>query len=295
MVNPEALSAQAPPSSGLTIGDLAARTGLSPATLRVWESRHGFPRPSRKESGHRRYDERDVDLIAQVVRRRDSGMRLEVAIAGVALARAAVEEPPGSPSVYAAMRRRHPGLQPQRLSKATLLALSWAIEDECCARAERPMIFGAFQKEHYYRQAEERWAELARIARSTMAFGDFAHLDEPVNSTVMVNLPPDAPMRREWAVVCDAPDYPAMLTAWELPGQSTVPDRQRLFESIWTVDPAAVRDAARACAQVAQQLGHPEAAPLLYELAEDPPPSPRELVQATSLLNRVVAYVDRAR
>ena len=36
----------------------------------------------------------------------------------------------------------HPGLQPQRLRKSTLLAMSWAIEDECCARAERPMIFG---------------------------------------------------------------------------------------------------------------------------------------------------------
>src|SRR3954453_3995058 len=297
MVNPEAVPAQPPASAsgGLTIGDLAARTGLSPATLRVWESRHGFPVPPRKERGHRRYDERDVDLVNQVIGRRDSGMRLEVAIAGVALARAAVEEPPGSPSVYAAMRRKHPGLQPQRLSKATLLALSWAIEDECCARAERPMIFGAFQREGYYRQAEERWTELARIARSTMVFGDFAERSEPVEGTVMVSLPADAPMRREWTVVCDAPDYPAMLTAWELPGQSTVPDRLRLFESIWTVDPGAVRDAARACAQVAQQLGHPEAAPLLYELAEDPPPPPRELAQATSLLNRVVAYVDRAR
>ena len=96
-------------------------------------------------------------------------------------------------------------------------------------------------------------------------------------------------------MVCDAADYPAMLTAWELPGQSTVPDRQRLFEAIWTVEPAAVRDAARACAQVAQQLGHPEGAPLLYELAEDPPPPPAGLLAATSLLNRVVAYVDRAR
>lgn len=109
----------------------------------------------------------------------------------------------------------------------------------------------------------------------------------------MVHLPGDVPMRREWAVVCDAADYPAMLTAWELPGQSTVPDRQRLFESIWTVDPAAVRDASRACAQAAQQLGHPEGARLLYDLADTPPPPPREVLQAASLLNRVVAYVDR--
>ena len=115
-MNPEPLSAQAPDeTSSLTIGDLARRTGVAPATLRVWESRHGFPRPRRRDSGHRRYDEHDVELVTQVLRRRDSGMRLEVAIAGVALADAATGTPPGAPSVYAAMRRRHPTLQPQRL------------------------------------------------------------------------------------------------------------------------------------------------------------------------------------
>jgi MerR family transcriptional regulator, light-induced transcriptional regulator len=279
---------------GLSIGDLADRTGVAPATLRMWESRHGFPRPRRLVSGHRRYDEGDVELVRQVLLRRDAGSRLEVAIAAVALTRAAIAEPPGAPSVFATMRRLHPDLHPQRLTKATLLAMSWAIEDECCSRAERPMIFGAFQKERYYRAAEERWKELARVARSTIVFAGFPQEPAPVDSTTFVVLPDDAPMRKEWAVVCDAPEHPALLTAWELPGQSTVPDKLRLFESIWTVEPAAVRDAARACAQVAQQLGHAEATPLLYELADNPPPPPVELLQATSLLNRVVAYVDRA-
>ena len=82
----------------LTIGDLARRTGLAPATLRMWEARHGFPRPTRRDSGHRRYDERDVELVLQVLRRRDHGMRLEVAIAGVALAEASVGAPPGAAS-----------------------------------------------------------------------------------------------------------------------------------------------------------------------------------------------------
>src|SRR3954452_2228377 len=314
MVTPNSTSTQAPAHSdlpgvpglpgspasepaGLTIGDLADRTGLTPATLRMWESRHGFPRPRRLASGHRRYDERDVDLVRAVLRRRDSGARLEVAIAGVALARAARAEPPGAPSVHATMRRLHPGLHPQRLKKSTLLSMSWAIEDECCARAERPVIFGAFQEERFYRAAEERWAELARVARATTVFAGFpvdpSSVPPEDGPTTFVVLPEDAPMRREWAVVCDAAGYPALLTAWELPGQSTVPDAQRLFEAIWTVDPAAVRDGARACAQVALQLGHHEAAPLLYELADSPVPAPVELVQATSLLNRVVAYVDR--
>jgi DICT domain-containing protein len=305
MVNPRPLSTQARPGtsadepaadppSGLTIGDLSERTGVATATLRMWESRHGFPVPRRLDSGHRRYAEDDVQLVRQVLRRRDAGVRLEVAIAEVVLAWAAASAAPGAPSVYATMRRLHPGLQPQRLKKSTLLALSWAIEDECIARAERPMIFGGFQREHYYRAAQERWAELARVARSTMVFAAFAEDPPSVDRTTFVDLPDDAPMRREWAVVCDAADHAAMLTAWELPGQSVVPDAKRLFEAVWTVEPRAVRDAARACAQVAQSLGHPEGGPLLYELAENPAPAPVELLDVASLLNRVVAYVDRA-
>ncbi len=280
----------------MTIGDLAQRTGLAPATLRMWERRHGFPVAQRRDSGHRRYDERVVDQVLQVIRRRDAGSRLEVAIAGVVLAEASATAPPGAPSVYATLRKLHPTLQPQRLRKASLLALSWAIEDECCALAETPMIFGAFQKERYYRAAEERWTELARVARSTMVFAAFEQEPPPVvGRTSYIDLPDDAPMHREWAVVCDAPEHAALLTAWELPGQSSVRDKDRLFEAIWSVEPTAVRSAARACAQVAQQLGHAEAAPLLYELAENPPPPPVELLRATSLLNRVVAYVDRTR
>lgn len=284
-------AASAVPAS-LTIGELARRTGLKPATLRMWESRHGFPRAQRRDSGHRRYSEGDVEVVRQVLRRRDSGARLELAIAEVALMQAAVQAPPGAPSVYAVLRRLYPGLQPQRLRKSTLIALSWAIEDECCMRAEPSVIFGGFQTERYFRSSEERWTELARISQSVMVFAEFADGAQSAASVTLVNLPADAPMRREWAVVCDAPNYPAMLTAWELPGQSTVPDRQRLFEAIWTVEPAAVRDAARACAQVALQLGHQEAAPLLYELAENPPAAPSELLKVQSLLNRVVAYVD---
>ena len=272
----------------LTIGDLARRTGLTPAVIRMWESRHNFPGPRRLPSGHRRYAERDVELIHGVLRRRDAGIRLEVAIA-----EASASSPPATPSVYAELRRKHPHLDAHRLKKTTLLALSWAIEDECCARAQRATIFGGFQREHYYRPSLSRWNELARVARSTMDMAEFTSQPTADERPIRVPLAPDAPMRREWAVVCDASDFPAALTAWELPGQTTVPDRHRLFEAIWTVDPRAVRDAARVCAQVAATAGVAEAAPLLYELAADPSPSRIDPAGMTTLFNRVVAYVDR--
>src|SRR5215208_1482549 len=108
---------------GLPIGELVARTGLSEGTLRMWERRHGFPLPRRRPSGHRRYDESDVELIRRVARHRDAGLSLPAAIARARDSVSDVER-----SVFAGMRRRHPELQPVRLRKAVLLALSRAIE-----------------------------------------------------------------------------------------------------------------------------------------------------------------------
>lgn len=278
----------------LTIGELARRTGLGVATLRMWETRHGFPRSSRLPSGHRRYDAHTVELVKQVVRRRDAGARLESAIATVA----ADSEIP-APSVFAELRRRHPDLLPHRLRKSTLLALTHALEDECCARAQQPWLFGAFQHQRYYTRAKARWAELARTAAGAWALAAFdAGADDDGRGNgahpapVRVHLPESAVMRREWSLVCFAPDLPGAMAAWEVPGQDSVPDLERVFESVWTLHPEAVRDAARTCARVVGELGHDTSAVL--DAVEQPlSPTAGDLQHATSLFNRVVAYVDR--
>jgi DICT domain-containing protein len=270
----------------LTIGDLAHRTGLAPATLRAWEARFGFPTPRRLASGHRRYDERDVALVSQVLRRKDAGVRLETAIAEAAETRAAP-----SVSVFAELRRRQPHLTPRPLRKSTLLALTWAMEDECCARAQRPTLFAAFQHERYYRRAQDRWTELARTARRTVVFAGFDDVT-PTRGITMVDLPHEAPMRREWSLVCDASDHPAALAAWELPGQSGTPDRDRVFESLWTLEPPGVRDAARACAGLVEQLAPDQA--VGFEGLEGTPARPSDDLRAAErMFNRLVAYVDR--
>jgi DNA-binding transcriptional MerR regulator len=288
-MNPDASDAHVPSTDAapghaglLTIGDLAHRTGLSPATLRMWEVRHGFPVPQRLESGHRRYTEDDVHSVERVVRHKDAGVRLELAIV-----RALADAEPAAPSIYAQLRRRHPQLGVHRLRKSTLVALSWAIEDEFCAKADRAVVYGAFQREQYFRRAQPRWTELARVAEAATVFADFAD-SAPDSSPVEVSLPATAPMRREWAVVCDARDLPVVLTAWELPGQFDVPDRDRLFESMWTVDGTVVRDAARVCAKVAGDLGVE-----VRTGAEEREPGLPDLAAVTGLFNRMVAYVDR--
>jgi MerR family transcriptional regulator, light-induced transcriptional regulator len=47
----------------ISIGGLAAGSGVPVETIRNWELRYGFPSPLRLESGHRRYD---IDLIKRL-------------------------------------------------------------------------------------------------------------------------------------------------------------------------------------------------------------------------------------
>lgn len=49
-----------------SIGDVAAATGISPDTIRVWERRYGKPKPVRLPSGHRRYTEEHVRWLRRI-------------------------------------------------------------------------------------------------------------------------------------------------------------------------------------------------------------------------------------
>ncbi|MDQ6837814.1 MAG: MerR family transcriptional regulator, partial [Actinomycetota bacterium] len=103
----------------LSIGELARHTGLTPATLRVWESRYGFPEPSRSAGGQRCYQDHVVDQVRQVLADRAAGLALPVAVD-----RARAGAPEGQTSVHASLRRRHRHLPVHRFTKRALAALS---------------------------------------------------------------------------------------------------------------------------------------------------------------------------
>ena len=287
--------AAAPEHHLLSIGALAERTGVPPTTLRSWENRYGFPRPIRAQGGHRRYPESEVAAVLRVLQHREAGFALEAAV------RLATTESRRPQSVYAELRRRHPELTPRTLSKGTLVALSRAIEDECCARAEQPILFGAFQRESFLRQAYRRWVELARTARAAVVFADLpepgvADAAVPVAALagvlVEVPLPREAALNREWVVVCDAPDLPACLAAVERPGQGDSGDSRRRFEAVWTVDPAVVRHAARVAAGLADEYRPGWRSGGLAGLEDEPPGASADLRRASELLGRMMEYVD---
>ena len=278
-------------ATGLSIREVARETGVSEGTLRMWETRYGFPAPERLPSGHRRYTEDDVVRVRQVARDRDAGLSMKAAIDR---ARGLASEP--EVSIFAGVRRRRPDLQPYLLPKRTLVGLSHAIEDECAARAERPVLFGAFQRARFWRHAKPRWRELARTAHAAIVFADFAQPSVPDDPLQPVELPIGRrdPLGREWSIVCDAPDYAAFLAAWERPGQDDVADAERRFETVWSVEPSLVREAARIAVGLVERTEPRLVDRFVDRLKETPPPSGEELRLVGALTNRMVAYVSEA-
>jgi MerR family transcriptional regulator, light-induced transcriptional regulator len=232
----------APGDASLSIGDLAGATGIAVGTLRMWESRHGFPVARRRDGGHRRYDAAEVARVQRVIEARRQGMSLAVAIERVR------DWTPGAPpSLFAVLREQQPELAAQRLPIAAMQAVSEAIEEECLARAGQPLLAGSFEHERAFRVAEARWRELARTAALAFVLADFARARSPRGGPAEVPVPAASPVRREWAVVCVGPELSACLAGWELPREHG----ERRFEAIWTTDGAAAAATLRVALAVA--------------------------------------------
>lgn len=271
-----------------SIRDVVERTGVAEGTLRMWEHRHGFPVPERLPSGHRRYSARDIDLVRRVAAERGAGMSLAAAIE-----RAMRYGERAAPSVYAMLRHRRPDLEPRTLSKPLMLALSRAVEDESLSRAERPVLFASFQRERFYRASEPRWRELARGAAVTVVFADFERLRAPAGAPAEVPVARDHPLMREWAIVCDSEGHAACLAGWEPPPEPGQLGGRR-FESIWSVEPDVVREAARVCAAIADAVSPELVAGVADRLAaQAAPPAREQLRLAAAITNRTLSNLSR--
>jgi MerR family transcriptional regulator, light-induced transcriptional regulator len=266
----------------MSMREMSARSGVSEATLRMWELRHGFPEPHRRSSGHRRYSELDLARVQAVVRGRESGLSLRAAIE---LAAGQTDEQ--RPSVYAALRARVPGLESQLIAKPGVLAMSRAIEDESMAQAERPLLFACFQRERFYRQSEGRWRELARTSERAVVLADFRRVRRPRQAPIEVPIRASDPVAREWVIVCESAGFAACLAGWERPLEAP---GERAFEVVWTVEAQAVRLAAQICWQLASQGAPRLLADLRERLYDAPVAREHELRSALRLSTRMVRY-----
>lgn len=270
----------------LQIGDLARLTGVAAATLRVWESRFGFPAPARTESGYRRYCEEDVEAVWHVAALRERGVPVAEAIASARQGAQAHD------SIYAAVTGSDPAARPQMLRKSSLVAISRAIEHETMASGCRPIVVGAFQRERFYRAVQHRYLRMAQVADSACVFADFEAVHRAPGRPVELPLRTEDVLGNEWAVIVDAPGFAACLLAWEHPDSSVADDPNRRFEALWTVDPRATRRAARAAARVARRVDASYADELEALLEDRPLAFEEPAPTLTALANRTVGYLE---
>jgi MerR family transcriptional regulator, light-induced transcriptional regulator len=276
---------------GLAIREIADRAGVAAGTIRMWEQRYGFPQPERTPSGYRMYSEDDVETIRRVVAFRNRGLSVPAALerarrwAG----------PTDRPSIYGAMATGERAVRAHVLRKPTLLAISRAIEDETIARAAAPVVFGAFQRRRHYEPVEHRYRRIARAADAVVVFADFDALAGGDGSPVEVPIEPDEVLGNEWAVVVDAPGYAAALLGWEQPESQRdpeLPERERRFEAMWTMDPDVVRRAARVSASLARRADDALGERLDELLADRPLASEAPAPGLEALTNRIVSYME---
>lgn len=268
-----------PPEAGLTISAVAARTGLTVAVLRAWEQRHGFPQPARLDGGHRRYDEGDVARIQRVVAERARGRSLEAAIALVG-GEPVTLDADLEPTLHGGLRHHRPDLAVHVLSRRSMLAVSYAIEDESLSLADRPHLIAGFQRVSAYRQARRRWDRLAQLGGSTVVLADFVR-SRTRDGVHEVRVARSSPLAQEWFVVCDAPRSGAVLSGLERPDGR--------FEAVWSVEPSAVRLATR----LGRRLAGAQAPDLDLPAGSLPDADVTESAErATALTNRIVAYLD---
>ncbi|AFY55316.1 histidine kinase,histidine kinase,GAF domain-containing protein [Rivularia sp. PCC 7116] len=139
-------------------------------------------------------------------------------------------------------------LRPQVYFKASLIALSHAMEDLVIVGNDKPLVIANFQHERFYRQETRRYARIAR--RSDQVYVMAAPDSELVATSNPYEVVPFDPkddfLAQEWHLVIVAQKYSACIVCREFsaPVEGVSFDELRQFKGIWTFDRATSKKAA---------------------------------------------------
>jgi DICT domain-containing protein/nitrogen-specific signal transduction histidine kinase len=152
-----------------------------------------------------------------------------------------------SNSLLQALLQSLPQLKAQIYFKATLTAISHAIEDLVLAGADRPLVIANFQQERYYRQEAGRYQRIAQCTDQVyvLAAPDTNFASAPADYPT-IGIDPTDSLAQEWHLVIVGAQYSACLVCREFaaPIDAIELDSARQFRGFWTFDPAISRQAA---------------------------------------------------
>ncbi|MBD2775877.1 DICT sensory domain-containing protein [Iningainema tapete] len=155
-----------------------------------------------------------------------------------------------STSVLSELLQALPYLRPHLYFKASLTALSHAMEDQVLAATlEQPLVIASFQRERFYRQEAHRYQRLAQRSDQIYVLAapetDFTNSSEYYEK---IAFDPDDALSQEWHLVVIAQNYATCLVCRESLSSFTKnkqirelspsleTDTARRFEGIWTAE-----------------------------------------------------------
>ncbi|MCA2654287.1 DICT sensory domain-containing protein [Microcystis sp. M061S2] len=148
-----------------------------------------------------------------------------------------------STSVLTELLQLLPQLRSQMYFKASLTALSHAMEDQVLAEDDQPLVIASFQRERFYRQEAHRYRRIAHKSGQVYVLSapetDFKHSSD-VYETIAFQ--PDDSLAQEWHLVVISRHYASCLICRErthltAEGENgAAMDNNRRFEGIWTSD-----------------------------------------------------------
>lgn len=146
------------------------------------------------------------------------------------------------------LRQALPHLRSQVYFKASLTALSHAMEDLVLSGTDTPLVIANFQQERFYRQEAPRYQKIGEITDQVyvLAAPETAFNEGAISYTT-VALSPEDQLAQEWHLVIVGHHYSACLVCREHAAPIDTPslDEVRQFQGFWTFDPATTVQAAR--------------------------------------------------
>jgi len=145
-------------------------------------------------------------------------------------------------SVLVDLLQAMPELRQQVYFKASLTALSHAMEDQVLAGSDQPLVIASFQREHFYRTEAHRYRRIAeRTSQVYVLAAPEAEFKNSSDYYETVAFEPADALSKEWHLVVIGQNYASCLVCTE---KSTAVqklinqeiDSSRRFEGIWTFD-----------------------------------------------------------
>ena len=148
-----------------------------------------------------------------------------------------------STSVLTELLQLLPQWRSQMYFKASLTALSHAMEDQVLAEDDQPLVIASFQRERFYRQEAHRYRRIAQKSGQVYVLSapetDFKHSSDLYET---IAFQPEDSLAQEWHLVVISRHYASCLICRERTHlvaeeeNRAAMDNNRRFEGIWTSD-----------------------------------------------------------